>query len=101
MSACWLLRAAKGLSDFCRCQELEQLDGTRIHPENYHRAVKMAKDALELDDDADDEDDTIRQIMKPDLSGKLDELDLDAYANVLLSEVSPKRRFGPFQIRLF
>lgn len=84
-------------------QLIEPLDGTRIHPESYELARKMAADALELDDpttmkrrqdifgDDDDEshDDSDRtasilttailQIMKE--PKKLDELLLEDYAN--------------------
>jgi transcription elongation factor SPT6 len=59
--------------------EFDILDNTRIHPENYRYAIKIATDALDAEDE--DEDAAIDAIMKqPEL---LDELDLVAYAEEL------------------
>ena len=66
---------------------LDPLDSTRIHPETYEWARKMAVDALEYDDvDADEQGQqrtarAVEEIMEaPD---KLKDLDLDAFADEL------------------
>ncbi|CAD5232952.1 unnamed protein product [Bursaphelenchus xylophilus] len=72
---------------------VEQLDGSRVHPETYEWARKMAMDALEYDetnDPANAIDDVIQQ---PD---RLKELDLDAFAEELA-----RQGFGNKQITLY
>jgi len=65
----------------CRDENLDDrdlLDTTRIHPNDYRLAQKIAKDAL---DDVENTEDYIKTIMeKPQ---KLDDLDLDDYATHL------------------
>ncbi|CAD5223704.1 unnamed protein product [Bursaphelenchus okinawaensis] len=72
---------------------VEQLDGSRVHPETYEWARKMAMDALEYDetnDPANAIDDVIQQ---PD---RLKELDLDAFAEELA-----RQGFGDKQVTLY
>ncbi|MFO0131554.1 MAG: hypothetical protein ACK52J_03305 [bacterium] len=55
------------------------LDSTRIHPENYVLARKIAKDALDYEKD--DKDECVNKIMEnPD---KLLDLDIEDYAEHL------------------
>ena len=58
----------------------DRLDITRIHPENYHLAKKIAKDSFDDAKDNEDED-YIEKIMKH--PQKLYELDLEDYAHYL------------------
>ncbi|CAI2347402.1 unnamed protein product [Caenorhabditis sp. 36 PRJEB53466] len=59
---------------------VEVLDGSRVHPETYEWARKMAVDALEVDDSADPTA-ALQEIMEsPD---RLRDLDLDAFAEEL------------------
>jgi len=60
------------------------LDGSRVHPETYEWARKMAVDALELDD-AVDQTVALEEILKA--PEKLKELDLDAFAEELTRQV--------------
>lgn len=61
-------------------KQYEMLDFTRIHPENYALAKKIAKDALDEDAGVNPQE-LIPKIMRN--SFKLKELDLDDYANHL------------------
>ena len=66
---------------------IEVLDSTRIHPETYEWARKMAVDALEYDEAADDANpaEALEEILEnPD---KLKDLDLDAFAEELERQV--------------
>ena len=60
--------------------KLDILDSTRIHPEDYDLARKMAADALELEENADEDDPSIHVEDLMDDPEKLDELDLGDYA---------------------
>ena len=70
-------------------EHIELLDSTRIHPEDYDLAKKMAGDALELDEEdlVEYEEDKhhggVIQALLDDDPGKLDELLLDEYAERL------------------
>jgi transcription elongation factor SPT6 len=66
-------------------QQEHTLAETRVHPENYSLAVKMAKSALD-DEDDDDEDLCIEEIMKDEHKRELDSLDLEAYAESLRNQ---------------
>ncbi|XP_008554918.1 transcription elongation factor SPT6 [Microplitis demolitor] len=66
---------------------IQILDSTRIHPETYKLAAKMAIDALEYDDDNEDKDAALEEILKS--PQKLTDLDLDAFAKEL-----ERRGFG-------
>jgi len=66
---------------------VEPLDSTRIHPETYDWARKMAVDALEYDDTAEDANPAgaLEEILEsPD---RLKDLDLDAFAVELERQV--------------
>uniref|UniRef100_A0A183C609 Transcription elongation factor spt6 n=1 Tax=Globodera pallida TaxID=36090 RepID=A0A183C609_GLOPA len=63
---------------------VEVLDGSRVHPETYEWARKMAVDALELDDPT-DQTIAIEEILKA--PERLKELDLDAFADELNRQV--------------
>ena len=71
--------------------EHDQLDSTRIHPEDYHLATKVAADALEYDPDsiAEKEDQgTMSEFIEilrddSDRKAKLESLNLEAYAEEL------------------
>jgi transcription elongation factor SPT6 len=61
---------------------IEVLDSTRIHPEAYEWARKMAIDALDIDDAIDSANSALKEILEsPD---RLKDLDLDAFAAELL-----------------
>jgi len=61
----------------------EALDSTRIHPENYILAKKIARDALD-DEDYVNMQDWVPKVMKD--SVKLKDLDLEDYANHLAAQ---------------
>ena len=66
---------------------VEVLDGSRVHPETYEWARKMAVDALEYDDTAEDANPAgaLEEILEsPD---RLRDLDLDAFAEELERQV--------------
>ena len=74
---------------------VEILDSSRIHPENYEWARKMAVDALEYDDEkGENPDKALAEILKA--PEKLKDLDLDAFANEL-----SKQGFGNKSITLY
>ncbi|OWF42541.1 Transcription elongation factor SPT6 [Mizuhopecten yessoensis] len=62
---------------------IEVLDGSRVHPENYEWARKMAVDALEYDDTAEDANPAgaLEEILES--PERLKDLDLDAFAEEL------------------
>ncbi len=64
-------------------EELEILDDTRIHPEDYNLVRKIAQDALE------GEEDSVVELMKK--SDKLDDIDLDAFALELERNGQPRK----------
>ncbi|CAI5760233.1 unnamed protein product [Candida verbasci] len=73
----------------------EILDGTRIHPEDYALAKKMAADALDLDEedvrDMDkNESSVINQLINSNVN-KIDELDLIAYGHSLEQQHGQKK----------
>lgn len=74
----------------------DPLDSTRIHPEDYELARKMATDALELDEeDIHDEHPShvVSLIMRdPDNEKKLDELNLDDFAVNMYETNQDKKR---------
>jgi transcription elongation factor SPT6 len=64
---------------------VEVLDGSRVHPETYEWARKMAVDALEYDDEETNPAGALEEILEtPD---KLKDLDLDAFAEELERQV--------------
>lgn len=71
--------------------EHDQLDSTRIHPEDYHLATKVAADALEYDPDAiaeKEDQGTMSDFIEylrddPDRRTKLESLNLESYAEEL------------------
>lgn len=60
-------------------EEHDVLDATRIHPENYVLAKKIAKDALDVEKD--EKDECVQIIMAQ--NHKLDDLDMEDYAEHL------------------
>ena len=78
---------------------IEDLDGSRVHPETYDWAKKMAVDALEYDDTTDDFDSTeaVQRILRN--PEKLRELDLDAFAIQLEKENFGDKRATLYDIR--
>ena len=66
---------------------MEVLDGSRVHPETYEWARKMAIDALEYDETADDANPAgaLEEILEN--PERLRELDLDAFAEELDRQV--------------
>lgn len=75
---------------------VEVLDGTRIHPETYEWARKMAVDALEYDDTGDDANPAgaLEEILET--PERLKDLDLDAFADEL-----QRQGFGNKNITLY
>ncbi|XP_014252442.1 transcription elongation factor SPT6 [Cimex lectularius] len=73
---------------------VEVLDGSRVHPETYEWARKMAVDALEYDDEDANPAGALEEILeKPE---KLKDLDLDAFAEEL-----ERQSFGNKSITLY
>lgn len=66
---------------------VEVLDGSRVHPETYEWARKMAVDALEYEDEeSNNPASALEEILEsPD---RLKDLDLDAFAEELERQVS-------------
>ena len=60
---------------------VEVLDGSRIHPEAYDWAKKMAVDALEMDEDEGNPANALEEILQG--PAKLHELNLEAFAQEL------------------
>lgn len=67
---------------------VEVLDGSRVHPETYEWARKMAVDALDYDDTTDDGHPAgaLDEILRS--PERLKDLDLDAFAEELERQVS-------------
>ena len=79
--------------------ESEYLDGTRIHPEDYDIARKMAADALELDEEdikaEVDENGTgaiVRKLIKDDAQERVNDLILEEYAEQLERNLNQRKR---------
>ena len=70
---------------------VEVLDGSRVHPETYEWARKMAVDALEYDDTAEDANPAgaLEEILES--PERLKDLDLDAFAEELMRQVIFKK----------
>lgn len=79
--------------------EHDQLDSTRIHPEDYHLATKVAADALEYDPDAiaeKEEQGTMSDFIEylredPDHRTKLESLNLEQYAEELEQKTGQRK----------
>lgn len=71
------------LSEYYPDAHITPMDSTRIHPQSYGLAKKIANDALDYDDQASEEQtaNAIEEIL--DCAEKLDELDLNAFAREL------------------
>ncbi|KAK7206919.1 transcription elongation factor spt6 [Myxozyma melibiosi] len=82
-------------SGYRSLEETEILDSTRIHPEDYELARKMAADALELDEedlvDLENQGGVVAQLMDDDPE-KLNELILEEYAEELLKNFKQHKR---------
>ena len=73
---------------FCSTDSyIEVLDGSRVHPETYEWARKMAVDALEYDESAEDANPAgaLEEILEN--PERLKDLDLDAFAEELERQV--------------
>lgn len=64
---------------------VEVLDGSRVHPETYEWARKMAVDALEYDDEDANPAGALEEILEA--PERLKDLDLDAFAEELERQV--------------
>ncbi|KAL9533186.1 Transcription elongation factor [Sphaerulina musiva] len=79
--------------------ESDYLDNTRIHPEDYEIARKMAADALELDEEdikAEQDDNgmgaVVRRLIKEEQQDKVNDLVLEQYAKQLEEKFHHKKR---------
>lgn len=79
--------------------EADYLDNTRIHPEDYDLARKIAADALELDEedikaevDENGQSAVVRRLMKEDQQDKVNDLVLEQYAEQLEKQMSQRKR---------
>lgn len=83
-----------------RDSSIELLDATRIHPEDYDLARKMAADALDLDEEdmthVEEQGGIIYQLMQEGVN-KVDELNLIAYGKELESKFG-KKKYATLQI---
>ena len=77
----------------------DYLDNTRIHPEDYDIARKMAADALELDEedvkaetDENGNNAVVRKLIKDGEQDKVNDLLLEQYADQLENQFSQKKR---------
>lgn len=76
-------------------ETLDILDSTRIHPQDYDLARKMAADAIEADEQLDPDDPPslhVSELLRSDPSRKLDELHLEDYAATLLATLKEPKR---------
>ncbi|XP_064612097.1 transcription elongation factor SPT6-like [Liolophura sinensis] len=78
---------------------VEVLDGSRVHPETYEWARKMAVDALEYDDTAEDANPAgaLEEILES--PERLKDLDLDAFAEELERQGYGNRHITLYDIR--
>lgn len=78
----------------------EPLDATRVHPEDYPLARKMAADALDLDEEdlAQDESAVVTQLFNEGAE-KVNDLVLEEYADELEKKLGHKKRFTLEAIR--
>ena len=72
------------------------LDGSRVHPETYEWARKIAVDALEIDDPADPTAALEEILQTPE---RLKDLDLDAFAEELLRQGFGNKTITLYDIR--
>jgi transcription elongation factor SPT6 len=83
-------------------KEADPLDGTRVHPEDYDLAKKMAGDALELDEEdvvmVEGEGGVVKQLMEDDPE-KLNDLILEEYADQLAKVFNQLKRNTLEQIK--
>lgn len=77
----------------------DYLDNTRIHPEDYDIARKMAADALEMDEedikaetDENGNNAVVRKLVKDNEQDKVNDLMLEQYAEQLENQFSQKKR---------
>lgn len=85
-------------------EEADVLDDTRIHPEDYEIARKMAADAMEYDEDDIDSNKVASQavidVMEDDTTAKkLDDLSLDDFASELFKILEVPKRLTLYGIR--
>ena len=80
-------------------QDSEPLDGTRIHPEDYDIARKMAADALELDEEDIEAERQeggagaiVRRLIREDATDRVNDLVLEEYAVQLEQNLHSKKR---------
>jgi transcription elongation factor SPT6 len=80
-------------------QDSEPLDGTRIHPEDYDIARKMAADALELDEEDIEAERQeggagaiVRRLIREDATDRVNDLVLEEYALQLEQNLHSKKR---------
>ncbi|KAK6203561.1 SH2 domain-containing protein [Scheffersomyces amazonensis] len=87
-------------SNAARDPAIELLDATRIHPEDYELAKKMASDALDIDEEdipeIDNNGGIIYQLMQEG-ANKVDELNLIAYGQELETKYG-KRKYATLQM---
>ncbi|CAL4068292.1 unnamed protein product [Meganyctiphanes norvegica] len=76
---------------------IEVLDSTRIHPEAYDWARKMAVDALEYEDEEGKPAEALEEILEE--PEKLSELDLEAFATELQNQGFGKKNTTLYDIR--
>ena len=76
---------------------VEVLDGSRVHPETYEWARKMAVDALEYDDEDANPAGALEEILES--PEKLKDLDLDAFAEELERQGFGNKRITLYDIR--
>ncbi|KAK9479114.1 SH2 domain-containing protein [Lipomyces japonicus] len=83
------------IASYKNTDSTEILDSTRIHPEDYELARKMAADALELDEedlvDLENQGGVVAQLMEDDPE-KLNELILEEYAEELRKNFNQRKR---------
>ncbi|KAI9139748.1 SH2 domain-containing protein [Paraphysoderma sedebokerense] len=73
------------------------LDDTRIHPEDYDFARKLAQDALDVEEEDDEEEVPnpsryVEELMEKEITDRLDDLLLDDYAQHTESSTGQKKR---------
>ncbi|KAF2399589.1 transcription elongation factor Spt6 [Trichodelitschia bisporula] len=75
--------------------ESDYLDSTRIHPEDYDMARKMAADACDWDEEdiaKNGIEAAVREFVREEMQAKADELDMDEYSQRLLIHFNLRKR---------
>jgi transcription elongation factor SPT6 len=75
----------------------EYLDSTRIHPDDYDLAKKIARDAIDVDREGDDSINYVKQLMED--PKKLEDIDIDLFSQWLMENVNVQKKYTLYDIK--